>query len=796
MSEIYVASGDIRIDAESALLAFDKVESKSHSFESTMKQTGNTSTEASGKFSKFGEQLNSIGEKAMSTGKKMTLGFTTPFSLIGKKAIDVGMNFESEMSKVSAISGATGEDFLKLKAKAEEMGSKTKFSAAEAGQGLEYMAMAGWKTNDMLNGIEPILNLAIASGEELGTTSDIVTDALSAFGLQAKDAGMFSDVLAAASSNANTNVGMMGETFKYAAPVAGSLGYTIQDTALAIGLMANSGIKASQAGTALRSGLTRLAKPTGDAAKTMKKYGISIKDSHGKMKSFKTIMSELRQKIGHLDKSTQAAVVSTIFGQEAMSGWLAVINSSSSDFDKLSGAIENSQGATQKMADTMNNNVKGSLAEMRSALEESCIKVFEALAPRITDIAHGISNLANKFSSLSPGVQKFIVYTVSLITAIGPLLIIFAKTIKAIGTIKKGFSLLNKGIKSGIVGVKNFTRATKSGTNAIGKFGKGIVSVTKAIGKFIINLAKSTLQLIKNGALWVANKVKMLAYKTAQIAVTGATKAMTLAQKALNLAMKMNPIGLVITLLLGLAVVFVTLYNKCEWFRNGINKIWSFITSVFTKFSNFLTGIFTTDWTKSFGVFGNIINGFVKNIENRFNAIKRIFSGVIEFVKGVFTGDWSRAWQGVVDIFGGIMDGLGAVIKAPLNTVISLVNMAIDGLNKISFTAPDWIPGVGGKHFGVNIPKMNYLYTGAVFDEPTLLGGGNTVVGDKFKGHGKQREYVLPDDLLRTTVREEVTAVISKLGIYIDGKQLGHCLGRHKDEIDKGYQEINPLVMA
>ncbi|MDU5649557.1 MAG: hypothetical protein E6038_00295, partial [Clostridium perfringens] len=169
--------------------------------------------------------------------------------------------------------------------------------------------------------------------------------------------------------------------------------------------------------------------------------------------------------------------------------------------------------------------------------------------------------------------------------------------------------------------------------------------------------------------------------------------------------------------------------------------------------------------------------------------------GVIDFVKGVFNGDWSRAWQGVVDIFGGIMNGLGAVIKAPLNTVISLVNMAIDGLNKISFTAPDWIPGVGGKHFGVNIPKMNYLYTGAVFDEPTLL-GNNTVVGDKFKGQGKQREYVLPEPLIRQVVKEEVTSVISKLGIFLDGKEVGHCLGRHKDEIDKGYQETNPLVMT
>lgn len=452
---------------------------------------------------------------------------------------------------------------------------------------------------------------------------------------------------------------------------------------------------------------------------------------------------------------------------------------------------KDAQGDYMRTSDSAANSAK-TFRKSLANLSASFGQFLLALTPLI-QVA---TSLIVKFNNLDDGTKKIIIVIAGLIAGIFPLLLAFSKTITAIHNIKTGFVALNKGIKGGIVGLKNFTKATKNGTNAIGKFGKGIVSVTKAIVRFMINLAKSTLQLIKNGALWVANKVKMLAYKTAQIAVTGATKAMTLAQKALNLAMKMNPIGLVITLLLGLAVVFVTLYNKCEWFRNGVNKVWSFITSIFTKFSNFLTGIFTTDWTKSFGVFGNIINGFVKNIENRFNAIKRIFSGVIEFVKGVFTGDWSRAWQGVVDIFGGIMDGLGAVIKAPLNTVISLVNMAIDGLNKISFTAPDWIPGVGGKHFGVNIPKMNYLYTGAVFDEPTLLGGGNTVVGDKFKGQGKQREYVLPEPLIRQVVKEEVTSVISKLGIFLDGKEVGHCLGRHKDEIDKGYQEINPLVMT
>ena len=195
-------------------------------------------------------------------GGKLTMGVTTPIVALGAKAVKTAADFESSMSEVSAISGATGEDLQKLESLAKKMGETTRFSASEAAEALKYMAMAGWKTEDMLNGLEGIMNLSAASGENLGATSDIVTDALTAFGLSAADSGHFADLLAKASSNANTNVSMMGETFKYVAPVAGALGYSAEDVALAVGLMANSGIKASQAGTSLRASMTNLAKPT------------------------------------------------------------------------------------------------------------------------------------------------------------------------------------------------------------------------------------------------------------------------------------------------------------------------------------------------------------------------------------------------------------------------------------------------------------------------------------------------------------------------------------------------------
>ena len=286
------------------------------------------------------------------------------------------------MSEVAAISGATGEDLQKLTDKAKEMGAKTKFSATESAEAFKYMAMAGWKTSDMLNGIEGIMNLAAASGENLGSVSDIVTDALTAMGLSAKDSSHFADVLAAASSNSNTNVGMMGETFKYAAPLAGALGYNIEDLALSIGLMANAGIKSSQAGTSIRSVLTRLAKPTKEVDKAMTKYGISITNTDGSMKSLREVMENMRTSLQGLPEDEQAAAAAAIGGQEAMSGLLAIINASDDDWNKLSKAIDNCNGETERMANTMIDNLSGAVTIAKSALEGLGIAIFETYSEK------------------------------------------------------------------------------------------------------------------------------------------------------------------------------------------------------------------------------------------------------------------------------------------------------------------------------------------------------------------------------------------------------------------------------
>ena len=293
---------------------------------------------------KIGKAFQNVGSKIEEAGKALA-----PFSAAAAAGLGIAVkttaDFDEAMSKVAAISGATGDEFDALRAKAREMGEATKFSATEAANGFEYMAMAGWKTEDMLEGIEGVLYLAAAAGEDLGTTSDIVTDALTAMGYSAGEAGRLADVMAAASSNANTNVAMMGETFKYAASVCGAYGYTMEDLALATGLMANSGIKASQAGTSLRSIMSRLATNAGASSKSLgaldiltERLGVAFYDAKGNMRPFRDVINDCRKSWKKLTKEEQANFANKIAGKNAMTGWMALMNAAEEDVTKLSDA--------------------------------------------------------------------------------------------------------------------------------------------------------------------------------------------------------------------------------------------------------------------------------------------------------------------------------------------------------------------------------------------------------------------------------------------------------------------------
>lgn len=462
-----------------------------------------------------------------------------------KKTIDVGKSFEAGMSEVQAISGASGKDLEKLSAKAKQMGSTTKFSATESATALKYMAMAGWKTNQMVSGLSGVMNLAAASGEDLGTVSDIVTDSMTAFGLKAKDSGHFADVLAKASSSSNTNVAMMGETFKYVAPLAGSMKYSIEDTATAIGLMANAGIKGSQAGTSLRSIITRLVKPPKDAATALNALGISTTKADGSMKPLRETMAELREKFSGLTESQKASYASSIAGQEAMSGLLAIVNASDSDFNKLQKAIDDSSGAAKKQADVMNNNLQGALYDLGSVAESVGIGIYEDIKTPLTKaVGVGTAQLRILSNKLKKGGIKEIVpkETINTVENLGKVAMVAGKGgVKVLGAAAK------------LVG-NNMEVALPVAASLLTVF-KGYKAVTTVVTAF--RTVSTATQGASIGVQLLGTAIQLFTGKTIQ--ATSATTAFKAASTALG-----GPVGIAVVAVGALAagVAAYTLTQK------------------------------------------------------------------------------------------------------------------------------------------------------------------------------------------------------------------------------------------
>ena len=600
----------------------------------------NNSHTALEKMGVLGETLQSAGDKISGVGQKL-LPVTAGVTALGTIAVKTGADFDSAMSKVAAVSGATGSEMDALREKAREMGSKTKFSASEAADAMNYMAMAGWKTNDMLSGIEGIMNLAAASGEDLASTSDIVTDALTAFGLSASDSGHFADILAAASSNANTNVSMMGETFKYAAPVLGSLGYSAEDSAIAIGLMANAGIKSSQAGTALRSAITNLAKPTDTVASAMEQYGISLTDSSGKMYSLRELMEQLRQKLGGLSEAEQAQAAASLFGKEAMSGMLAIINGSPADFEKLSNAIDTCSdtvdgynGTTEKMAAVMQDNLAGQVTILKSQLEELAISFSDILMPTIRSVVSHIQELVDKLNQLDPQTKETIAKIALVAAALGPMLIALGKTISSVGTV---FSAVSK--------LPALFSAVQSGIGAI----TGALGVS--LGPLLAIIAAVAALVAAFVHLWKTNdefKSNIIAiWEQIKSTFTGLTQGITDRLNALGFDFE-SFTDVLKAAWDGLCNLLAPIFEGV--FQN-ISNIFSEFTGVLLGLLDVLIGLFTGDWEQCWngikGIFTSIWNFIVNTFRNIMNTLK----GVADVVLGWFGTSWNEVWTSIKTFF-------------------------------------------------------------------------------------------------------------------------------------------------
>ena len=613
-------------------------------------------------FDEYAAKAEKVGGTLTSVGQKL-LPLSTGIAGLGVAAVKTTADFDSEMSKVSAISGATGTDLDKLRGKAREMGAKTKFSASEAAQGMQYMAMAGWKTQDMMDGLEGIMNLAAASGEDLASTSDIVTDALTAFGLSAKDSSHFSDILAAASSNANTNVSMMGETFKYAAPVLGSLGYTAEDAALAIGLMANAGIKSSQAGTSLRGAITNLAKPTDTVAAAMDKYGISLTDSSGKMLSLRELMEQMRQKLGGLSEAEQAQAAAALFGKEAMSGMLAIINGSDKDFEKLAGAIDNCDGSSEKMANTMNDNLQGQITILMSQLQELAISFGEILMPKIRDIVTHIQNFVDKLNAMDEGQKETILRIGMFVAALAPMLMGLGKVITFSANVSRALGTLSAGLvkAGGFSGV--FTKALGLITSPAAI----VVGVIAAITAVIIHLW-NTNEDFRNTITAIWQKIKD-AFTTFAAGISERLSALGITFSDVTSAIKTIWDGFCNLLAPVLEAAFSTIAIALQTAFNVILGIWDVFSAVFS-------GDWSGAWEAVKGIFSSIWDGLKEYFSTIIGAVK----GVADVFLGWFGTNWETVWNGVKTFFEGIWNGISSFFEGIWNGISTFCTTVWNGI--------------------------------------------------------------------------------------------------------------------
>lgn len=677
------------------------------------------------KIQESGEKISEAGEKIEKAGGNLTKKLTVPIAGVAAAAVKTAADFDSSMSNVQAISSASADDMEKLRDKAREMGEKTKFSATEAGDAMSYMAMAGWKTGDMLDGVEGIMNLAAASGEDLASTSDIVTDALTAFGMGAEESGKLADIMAAASKNANTNVSMLGESFKYVAPVAGAMGYEAEDVAVALGLMANNGIKASQGGTALRTLLTNMAKPTETMSKAMDVLGVKLDDGNGKMLPFAEVMKQLRNGFGDImipqeefnsqlaeldqkledgtltenkynkalkelmgraygaEGAEKALYAASLAGKEGMSGLLAIVNSSDEDFEKLTNAIYNSEGASEEMANIMQDNLGGQMTILKSQLEELAISVGETLMPTIRDIVSHVQDFVDKLNNMDEGQKQTIITIALLVAAAGPLIAVLGKVVTGIGGITKGVGVVS---------------------TAIAEHGSSIKTVLSGIG-------------------------------------AGA--------KALFGIVMAHPVIAIITAIIAAVIL---LYNKCEWFRDAVNAV---ISAVIGFFKNF----------------GENIANLKESVSQKFEEIKTAISSKIQAARekvseaaGKIKGflDFGEMKKNILGKFDEIKNG----IKNKIEFARDKIEGAIDKIKGFFNFEFHW-PNIPLPHFSINpsgwkigdllkgdIPSLgiSWYKKGGIMTGPTVFGmSGNNLLAGGEAGE----EAVLPIELLKKYIREE-----------------------------------------
>ena len=681
--------------------------------------------QASIEANKFSEKLDKIGAKIGDVGRSLTKNVTTPIVAGFTAAIKTTADFDDAMAKVAAVSGATGDDFDMLRDRAREMGELTLHSATDVADAMYYMGLAGWNAQQIYAGIPGVLDLATASGEDLARVSDIVTDALTAFGLEAEETGHFVDVLAQASRSSNTTVDQLGEAFKYVAPMAGAMSYSIDDIAMALGLMANNGIKGSMAGTALRNIIQRMAKPTKESGDAMEALGLSLLNADGSAKSFSDVMGDMRNAFGglltptaelqlqidELNKQMDDGTISEeeyveqlsalsdaaygagsaekiryaamLAGARGMPGLLAIVNAATGDYENLAGAIDQADGATREMSSLMENTTTGQFKILISKLSELAIQFGDILTPIIRQVIDYLKGIVDYLNDLDEPTKQMIIKIAAIAAAIGPLLLVISGLINGISSLAAAFSFIVSPAGLIVVALAAVAAGIIYLWNTNEDFRKKVKEIWENIKNTISNVIDS-LKPVFDALVWTIQNLWE--------------------------AIKEHLSGVL------------------ETARNIINAIMDAINAllgVFQGLIEFITGAFSRDWDKAFhGLTTSATSAFtgvLNSATNIFDSMYKKISGIVGKLKGIFDFEWSLP-KIKLPHFSWSWSDVGGLIKLP-KIKVDWYRKAYE--NPWLFTSPTV---VGGRGFGDGVGgELVYGHDQLMRDIASASGSGVTV---------------------------------------------------------------------
>ena len=719
------------------------------------------------------KRFKDVGKTMTNAGKVLTTYVTAPLAGLATVSVATVAKFDDSMSRVAAISGATGKDLERLRDLAKELGATTRYSASEAADAMTYLALAGYDVNQILSATPGMLNLAAAAGMDLATAADIVTDTMSGFQMSAERAGEAADIFAAASSKTNTNVEQLGEAMKYAASTANAAGMDLAQTAAILGIFADSGVKGSMAGTTFNAILRDLRNKAKDGTIAIGDMTIALYNADGTMRDLGSIMADVEQATKNMTTAQRDAALGAIFGSEAMRGVNILLATGSERYKELEQAMYNSAGTSQRMAETMEDNVAGAFRALKSQAEGILIQIGEQLAPilrdtiipLLSDLGDKISKLIEWFAGLDEGTQRTIITILGIVAAVGPVLVQLGKMGEAIGTMIETFSKLE-------TAWDKVTKASELFNTSL------LTSPTTWVIAGIMALIAVIILLWQNWdtvSQWLSNSWEWLKE-------TATTVFQAIADFFTGIWEGIKETALTVW-------TAITEFLSNTW--NGIKKT---VSTVFQAIADFFTNI----WGKIKQIFNRALEAIKNIVNNVWNGIKNVTSTIWNGIKGVLTGiingirnvvntsfNWikntiTNIWNSVKSTTKRVWDSMVTIIKAPVNGIISIINGLIGALNRVQIKipkVPDWIPGIGGKGggtIGFNIPKIPYLARGG------FIKGGNPTPA--IIGEGRYDEAVIPlSDSVLSKLAEMIVGKMNLAGAGAGGGELVITVPVHLD---------------